>query len=235
MNRQLSAVALSLVLLASVAGPATATVTATTAGNLSVDVTQADDVTITVTDGSTGAANATVEVTVDDENGTYAEAGTHTTGENGTVSLWAPEETVNVTVTATVDNATATTTATLTAAGENYDNFGQELSAFVQQSLSDGTEGPLGQAVSSYALANNPSDSIPDHARNKSGNETTGPPDHAGPGNQTGNETGNQSGGPPDHAGPPDEDDDDGNNGNGNGGDNGNQAGNGEKKGNGNE
>lgn len=225
MDRQLPALAVSLVLLVAAAGPAAAVGTDATVAaedGLAVDVEQDGEVTVTVTDNETGVPNATVDVEPVDTNDSYAGAGTYSTGENGTVSLPGPVSNVTVSVTATVGNETASTETTLTAA--EYENFGQRLTAFLQTAILGGANGPPGQTVSAYVLATNPSDSVPAHAGpgNDSDNRTgppedvgqerngtdsdnrTGPPEDAGP---DGNET---DGGPPDHAGPSGDDEADG-------------------------
>lgn len=203
--------------LATVAAP----VAAGAAASPSVDVTQDDGVTVTVTNGTSddGAAvgNATVDVATVSENVSYAGAGTYETGSNGTVALPAPERDVNVSITASFDGASATTTAALTAdANGTAMPFGLRLVGFMA-GLND-TEGPRGLAIASWVTANNPGNGSgppdhagpgnqtrgpPDHAGgNQNGNETRGPPDHAGgDGAGDGNESGNESGGPPDHAG----------------------------------
>jgi hypothetical protein len=198
MHRNGFAILMTVLLVGAALGPAVATASAGgAAGNtsLGVDVTQDDGVTVSVTDNGTGAPDATVDVATVDENATYNGTGSYTTDANGTVSLPSPTRHVQVDVTATLGNETATTTATLTA-GENstYENFGQSVSAFVSLIDPLGMDGPPGQTIAAFVLANNPSDAVPDHA-GPGGNDTQGPPDHAGPG-------GNDTQGPPDHAGP---------------------------------
>lgn len=173
------------------------------AGNagLSVNVAQTgDSVDITVTDGSDAAAGASV--TVESVDNAYVGAGTYTADENGGVSLPAPTQDATVKVTATYDGETATTTVELTTSDE-FDNFGQEMSAFVHRLMEkvDTANGDFGKAVSDYATSNNPgADKKPEHA---------GPPDDRGK-DASGNGNGNgNGGGPPDHAN---------GNGNGNGG-----------------
>lgn len=99
-------------------------------GNLTVDVTQDTDgtATVTVTHNDSAVPNASVNVTVLDENVTYDGTGEYETDDNGTVDLPAPNETVNVSVAAEGDNMTGSTTATLEPA-EAFDT----LSLGVQQ------------------------------------------------------------------------------------------------------
>lgn len=146
---------------------------------LSVDVDQADDgtATVSVTDNSSSVENATVNVTVDDENATYDGSGEYDTDENGTVGLPAPEGTVNLTVTAEHDNRTASTTALLVAPEEEDDEeeadkpFGQLVSSFVHDLLgNESRQGGIGSDVSAFVTANNPG----------VGSNETGTPDHAG-------------------------------------------------------
>lgn len=87
------------------------------------------------------------------------------------------------------------------------DAFGLQVSEFVHSLLAsnDTSNESIGQQVSAFVTANNPgADKRPDHA-GPDGNETQGPPDHAG-GNGNGadaeaggNGNGN-GGGPPEHA-----------------------------------
>ena len=110
--KQLLTVAVVAVVALSVVGPAAA------ADGLDVSVTQeGDDVTVSVTENSTGNSTAVADanVTVADGNTTYEEAGNYTTDDEGLVELSAPDENVTVTVTATVDNDSASTTADLIA------------------------------------------------------------------------------------------------------------------------
>ncbi|MDH5018930.1 hypothetical protein [Halobacterium rubrum] len=91
-------------------------------GGLHVSGEQADDgtVTVTVTDNETAVANASV--TVDAlNNSTYAGEGGYETGENGTVTLPAPEQNVSVDVTAAANNTTASTTLDLVAPTDDGD------------------------------------------------------------------------------------------------------------------
>jgi hypothetical protein len=100
--------------------------------DISVNVTQADDgnATVSVTNASgAGVANASVSVS-EAGNVTYAGADNYTTGENGTVSLPAPEQNVTVDVVAEADNATAATTVDLVAPTDDA----AELSVGVSQS-----------------------------------------------------------------------------------------------------
>ena len=195
-NRKLIAVMLSTLMLLSVVGPGLAAADEVDANaNLSIDVDQSDGVVITVTDDGDGVEGATVNVSVNDENVTYADAGSHQTGENGTVSLETPDETVNVTINASYDNATASTTATLQA-NEGNDVFGQKVMDFVHSIIhSDNSNKTVGQQVAEFVTEHNPGNA-PDHA-GPSGDQ--GPPEHVG------NNTDDQ--GPPEHAGPPEDDD----------------------------
>lgn len=206
MNTKLLALAAAAVLVLSVFAP-TAMAAVDASGNdgdgntgLSVSVAQTDgSVGVTVTDGSSPAAGATV--TVESTDGLYVGDGTYTADDSGTVALAAPTEEVTVEVTATYDGQTATTTATL-APDQEFENFGQEMSTFVHRLMEkmDTANGDFGKAVSEYATSNNPSNDKgekPEHA---------GPPDDRGT-DASGNGNGNgNGGGPPDHA-----------NGNGNG------------------
>ncbi|MEF8773381.1 MAG: hypothetical protein V5A23_00925 [Halobacteriales archaeon] len=206
--------------------------------DLSVSVTQNDDgsATVTVTESVTennttstsSVENASVIVEVLDENATYEGAGNYTTDENGTVSLPAPGETVNVSVTAEADGLNATTTATLVASSNDTnesegnetvanESFGDRVSNFVHSLQNDSNVSHIGPLVAEYVLENNPGNP-PDHAgppewlTNESKNRTQGPPEHAGPpGEDDGNETDGDERGPPDHAGPPDDDETDDN------------------------
>jgi len=107
--KQLLTVAVVAVVALSIVGPAAA------ADGLDVSVSQeGDDVIVSVTENNTTAV-ADANVTVDDGNVSYREAGTYTTDDGGLVELSAPAENVTVTVTATVDNASASTTTELVA------------------------------------------------------------------------------------------------------------------------
>lgn len=197
------------VMLLSVMAPMAA---ASDDGELSVAVAQDDGVTVTVTDNGTAVPNASVEVTTG-ENESYDGEGSYETGEDGTVSLPAPNETVEVTVTATVDNETASTTATLEAESDEEENetedgnatsaFGLELNTFIEETDFTNTSGPRGLVIADFVVSNNPGNA-PDHAGPKNDSER-GPPENAG-GNETGNESGTQ--GPPDDAGNDKGDDD---------------------------
>jgi hypothetical protein len=217
---------LALAAVVLLVGWAVAPATAGAAGanaSLSVDVSQSSggSATVTVTESvttnnSTATApveNATVDVTVLDDDTTYDGAGTYATDANGTVSLPTPGETVNVSVTATADGRSATTRATLTAgtAGGGNDtgnetnaSFGQRVSSFVHALQNESNVSRIGPLVATFVLANNPGNP-PAHAgppawlTNESKNETSGPPAHAGPPEDNGSQ------GPPAHAGPPDD------------------------------
>ena len=195
------------------------------AGNtLAVGISQANDgsATVSVTQNETGVENASVAVETAG-NASYAGTGNYTTDGDGTVGLPAPEQNVTVDVTATVDNHTATTTADLTAAPETvteFDTFGLEVSAYVNDLLSDENRtGGIGPAVATFVTANNPGNA-PDDAgppthitgENESDDNETHPSERQGPPadifgddeNETedGNETDDRRG-PPEDAGPP--------------------------------
>jgi len=169
---------------------------------LAIDVEQNGDVLVTVTDNVTDEAieNATVNVTVVDEDATYDGADEYKTDENGTVELIQPDETVDVTITATYEDESVTTEATLLSEEdqllEESDTFGDAVSSFVASLDPSGTDGGIGSQVSAFVTENNPGNA-PDHA---------GPPEHAGPGGED-NETDDR--GPPEHAGPGGDDEDD--------------------------
>ncbi|RQG94602.1 hypothetical protein [Natrarchaeobius chitinivorans] len=192
--------------------------------NLSIDVDGTDGVTVTVTDGEDdGVAKATVDVTVVEENASYANEGTYETDANGTLSLEPPAETVDVSFNATAGNASAETTATLEPVDDedaDEGTFGQLVSSFVHDHQNE--SGPLGLLVSSFVQENNLGNGS-DHAGQS---DRTGPPDHAGPhgddedgddedvdandetsagpnGVGNGQSDANDGQGPPDHAGPP--------------------------------
>lgn len=199
------------------------------ADGLSIGVKQgAARVTISVTDAenATAVAGANVSVTSSD---TYNGTGDYVTGDDGTVSIPAPDgnRTVTVTITAEADGKTGEVTVTLRGTegqGPAETPFGMRISSFIKSLKGLGVDGPLGQVISSFAKANNPgADNKPDHAGGRDaaldmlfgddddGNETDdrGPPEDAGPGD--GNETeteddgpqakNNGNGqGPPDHA-----------------------------------
>ncbi|SFS11756.1 hypothetical protein SAMN05216559_3938 [Halomicrobium zhouii] len=222
MHTKLFALVAAVGMLGLAVGPGVAAAAASDSGNaaanepLNVSVTQEMGVSISVTQNGTDVENATVDVAVVG-NGSYDEAGTHTTNENGAILLSPPEEDVTIDVTASANNQTATTTASLTGTNGTDAAFGHQVSWFVQKLLGNG-ETDIGQQVSEFVRANNPGNA-PDHA---------GPPAHAGPGdgnesvdeNESANET-NGGNGPPAHAGGPDEGDGDAEgsaSGNGNGG-----------------
>jgi hypothetical protein len=212
MQTNVLAMVLAALMVGAVAGPAMAVAPATAgAGNtgLVVDVTQSDGVTVTVTDNGTGVGNASVEVATVDSNATYNDTGDYTTGPDGTVSLSAPTEHVEVSVTATSDSETATTTAILEASeNATYENFGRSVSAFVAVLSPSEMDGPPGHVIAPFVLSNNPGE-VPDHA---------GPPDDESDGNETDDESDDNETGPPDHAGPPDDESDDTGSGNSNNG-----------------
>lgn len=221
---------LLVVTLVVVAGIAGASGGAAAASGLTVDGEQAADgtVTVTVTENGTAVANATVAVEALN-NSSYAGSGAHTTGENGTVSLPAPEQNVSVELTASTDNSSATTTLSLVApadeenagedAGDESDPFGLLVSNYVQVLKDEGNTS--GQTIADFVTANNPG------ADHRSDNADPGPnddeDDEAGNGNGHGNDgnAGNGNGNGQE-------------NGNGNGPDNGNGSGHGKGSDNGN-
>ena len=189
------------------AGNLTADTAATlTVSELSVSVSQDADgaVSIAVQDGGALVESGTVTVESDD----YTYAGSHDL-ENGTVSLPAPAENVSVTVTATVGNETATTEATLQVPTDQNPNndFAESLVRFVHFLQSEGTEGPMGQAIADFVHEHNPA--VADDDRR-------GPPEHAGQGTQNATQgpadddedDEDDRRGPPEHAGPNHDDDD---------------------------
>lgn len=219
-NTRFVAVALSAILALSVIAPGLAVAdTASDNGTLNINVSQHDEVVATVTDDNGSVENATVNVTVDDENATYEGAGTYATDENGTVGLPTPEETVNVTIGAAYENRTAETSVTLAAAEDGDDGatdepFGYRVTAFVHALLNGDADGDdnrsVGERVAGFVTSNNPGNA-PDHAgpgnssepssdddtdeRPESStpsadDERSGPPTHAGPDGDAGsNET----------------------------------------------
>ncbi|WP_254807687.1 hypothetical protein [Natronosalvus amylolyticus] len=193
----LVAAMLAAAMILSALAPLGAAAAATDNGesDFTIDVEQNGEIVVTVEQNDSALENATLEVSVDDENASYADAGNHTTDENGTVTLDTPEESVNVTL--SVDNVTEDKEVLLEAADdgeeddeEKTDSFGTLISQFVQSHQGE-TDGPLGIAVANFAVENNPGNA-PDHA---------GPPSHAGP-----SDDGEQ--GPPAHAGPGGDDED---------------------------
>lgn len=208
----------SALMLLSVAAPALATGDVED-GSLSVSVSQdsSGEATVSVTaesnNSSVAVEGASVTVETVDDNATYEGTGEYTSDENGTVTLPAPNETVDVAVTAAHDNQTAETTATLEAGEEDDGNataFGERVSSFVHQLQDENntSDAPFGTQVAAFVVANNPGNA-PAHAGppewlvNDSVNKTTGPPEHAGPPeNKSGGPPENKSTGPPDDKGP---------------------------------
>lgn len=198
-NRKLIAVMLSTVMLLSVVGPGLAAAEdgAEAYANLSIDVEQNGGVDVTVTDDGDAVENATLNVSVSDDDATYDDEGSYLTDENGTVSLTAPDEDVNVTFEA--ENSSAEKTVLLLADDDESDTdvFGQQVMKYVHGLLSG--DKPLddnmtfGQQVANWVIDNNPGNA-PDHA-GPSGEQ--GPPEHAG--------NNSDDAGPPGHAGPPGE------------------------------
>ena len=185
------------------AGNLTAETTATlSASELSISVSQDADgaVSIAVQDGETPVESGTVSV----ESQAYTYDGSHEL-ENGTVSLPAPTENVSVTVTATVGNETVTTQAELQAPTDQNPNndFAESLVRFIHFLQSDGTDGPMGHAISDFVHEHNPA----------AADDERGPPEHAGqgPANETQSQIDDDEEdrrGPPEHAGPNNDDDD---------------------------
>ncbi|WP_199174744.1 hypothetical protein [Halegenticoccus soli] len=154
--------ALAAVLLAAAVAPASVGVAAAD-GGVEVAIEQDGDggaATVSVTRDGGAVEGAPVAVSADRD---YAGVGNYTTGENGTVGLPAPNESVNVTAAAAVGGETAETTVRLDPAGTETEPtpFGLRVSAFVVSLLgSDGAaddEGGIGERVSAFARENNPS------------------------------------------------------------------------------
>lgn len=230
------AVLLAALMVVSVGAPALVGSAAAQEASLGVSVMQdnSGEATVTVTKTANNTTSpvegANVTVSVLDENKTYDGSGENVTDANGTVTLPAPDETVNVSVTATDGNLTETANATLEAPTDdgNESAFGQRVASFVHdlQSGNNTSDASFGAQVASFVLQNNPGNA-PAHAgppawlTNDSVNKTTGPPAHAGPpenasGGPPENKTtgqpedagppnGTDNGGPPDHAGDDDE------------------------------
>ncbi|WP_247003274.1 hypothetical protein [Halosolutus gelatinilyticus] len=200
MNRnRLLVAALAALMTLSVLAPAGAVATQEDGSedDLTISVAQDDGIVVTVESNGTAVANATVGVSVADENDTYAGTGTYTTDENGTVTLDAPtgNESVEVSIEASADGASAETTVTLDPVEEDGpENFGDLLNEFKENELTDGE--PQGLQIASFVVQYNPGNA-PDHA---------GPPAHAGPPGED-NEKDNQ--GPPEHAKGPSDDESD--------------------------
>ncbi|MXR21771.1 hypothetical protein [Halobacterium bonnevillei] len=214
--------------------------------DLAVDVTQAEDGTgtVAVTNGSgAGVANATVTVEALN-NSSYVDEGDHTTDENGTVGLSAPEENVTVEVVADANNETASTTTTLTVAANDSEgtlSFGERVSSFVDQLRTDGNMS--GQQVATFVVSNNPgADNRPDHVdpgppddddeddERGNGDGADGNNGNGADGNDGNDADGNDGNGDGASGNASDDGDDDngnGNNGNSNGSSNGNGNGNG--------
>lgn len=112
-----------------------------------LELVVSDDGVVSVTSNGTAVENATVDVTVDDDE-TYDGADTYTTDEDGEVHLPEPEETVEVTVTASTSEDSVETTATLEA-----DDGPEEVSIDVTQNgdvlveVTDGNESLEGATV----------------------------------------------------------------------------------------
>jgi hypothetical protein len=173
---------------------------------LAVELRQNSDgtATVTVTDDGSTVENATVTVTSD---APYDGNGTDSTNAEGTVGLPAPDQNVTVTVTATNGSEDVTTTADLEVVENGgYENFGQWVSAYVQQLKDEGYFGKeFGREVSDFATKNNPgSDNRPEHA---------GPPEREEDDSDVDDEDASEKGqrrGPPAHANAAEEETDDG-------------------------
>lgn len=128
--------------------------------SLAVDVSQDapdESATVTVTQYGEAVSNATVNVSVG-ENETYAGTGTHTTDENGTVSLPAPAQPATVTIDASADGLTAETTVTLEAAQPELSvSVAQSADGSVTIDVAEGeepvTEGTVTVESSTYTYA----------------------------------------------------------------------------------
>lgn len=183
------------------------TTTTLYAPTLDVEADQAPDgrADVAVTYSITGdpATGATVNVSTADENDTYEGEGVHTTDENGSVTLPAPEETVAIKLDAVAGPTEGSASVLLqnqTAVAENYETFGAQVSAFVHSVLGGSDDG-IGRIVADFVTSNNPGNA-PDHAGPPDDGDR-GPPDAVG--SQAGNSTSNggapgEAGGPPDHA-----------------------------------
>lgn len=188
--------------------------------DLTIDVDQDDVVVVTVEQNDSALENATLEVSVTDENDSYADVGNHTTDENGSVTLATPNESVEVSFSVSTENETATEIVVLEAADdgdegdeEETGSFGALISQFVQDNQGE-TDGPLGIAVASFAVENNPGNA-PDHAgppshAGPSDDAEQGPPAHAGSDGDNESDAGDDGEGPSADAGPSDDDDEQG-------------------------
>jgi hypothetical protein len=211
-HKRIAAVALAILLVLSVIGPALAVAqtdgkTETTDdGPLSFDVENGDNDTlvITVSDDNGTVEGATVTVdTVDDDaevnetsevyetseanettdDATYQGTGTYETDGNGTVTVPAPEETVELVI--TVEDGDRTTTSEVRANPGVGVPFGQQVQAFVQELLSSDSNESIGQQVSEFVRANNPGNA----------------PDDAGPPEDRGSDDNGSERGPPEDRG----------------------------------
>lgn len=184
MQRKLLAALLAATMVMAAGAPA---VTAAV-GSLSVDATQGDagEATVTVTNNNSTVENATVTVESSDN---YSGTGEYLTDENGTVTLPAPNETVNVTVRVTHDGENASVSTVLVASDEDDDNetddrldpdFGQQLNAYID-SMNESNETIAGGTLATWVVANNPGDA-PAHAGppDAAGGDDAGPPEDAG-------------------------------------------------------
>lgn len=208
---KLGAMALAAMLVLSVFAPTVMAATAAgntagnTAGNVSVTTGAAENVTgnsaelngevsgLNESDSANvsftywvegdSANNTTVDAGTLDSNGTFSE--TLFELENDTTYVYVAHAEVNGTTVSGGEETFST--------GTEADIFGQRVSAFVHDLLSDeDREGGIGQAVSEFVTSNNPgADKRPDHA---------GPPEDRGPKDKADKEPG-----PPDHAGGPDD------------------------------
>jgi hypothetical protein len=243
-RKRIAALALSVLLVLSVVGPALAVAqdeqTATDSsddGDLRFDVEQGSDDTLVITvyddngtvegatvtvdtvddgddesENETESAEGTSEETddepSDDDESTYAGTGSYTTDGNGTVTIPAPDASVELVITVT-DGDRTTTSEVRTNPGVGVP-FGQLVQSFVQDLLdSDGNES-IGQQVSAFVREHNPGNA-PEHAgppedRGPENRTDRGPPEDRGPENRTDRgppaDAGNGGGPPRDEATP---------------------------------
>lgn len=210
---RLTALAITIGIVFTVLAPAGIGITAAgndpvgSAGNqsLGVGVQQgAGSVTVSVSQNGTAVENATVRVVAND---TYAGTGEYMTDDEGTVSLPVPNETVRVSITAEAGNQTGNANATLHAnagQGPSFVPMGQRIAAFVHGLQHTGGVVKIGPAMADYVTALAPAGGPP----------TTGPPpwvgdvaDRSGPPGHVASDGHGGDRGPPDHAGPSDETD----------------------------
>ncbi|MFW5895792.1 MAG: hypothetical protein ACOCUA_00215, partial [archaeon] len=161
LNAKVVAIALAAVLVTGGAAMA-ASIADTAEGDLAVNVTQDEDlnVTVAVTHNETAAEGANVTVEAVPPGRTYNASGNYTADANGTVTLPPPEGgDLLVEITASYANETATLEAVLEGTGgeENESeanenkSFGQELQTFIA-GLDNDTH-PRGLAIASWVTA----------------------------------------------------------------------------------